>query len=126
MACWQRNWQCTQPPATARRRRIEPDRRERERRGHRRASRGHRDRDHQGGRAEEVAGKDMGARPAEDHQHHQDECRHPDRRPGVADHGQPLFACRSRLGRAPLPSTSWIPQRAGKVKTLRRPAVSAA
>ena len=88
--------------APARYRSPPPDRqerRERHRRGRRRAPHGHRERDHQRRRIEE-----MPDRPAEHQEDHQKECRHPARRPGVTDHGQPLIACvPSRVGRAPLP-----------------------
>jgi hypothetical protein len=70
----------------------------------------------------------MTDRPAEDDQGDDQEGREPARGPGITDHGQPRYSwvLPSRIGRAPLPSYTWIAQLSRKVKTLRQQLVNGA
>ena len=93
------------PPAPYRQ-----EHRERHRRRHRRDGHGYPDRDEQRGRIKEVP-----SRPTEHQEYDQQQCRHPARRAGVTDHGQPLIArMPSRVGRAPLPVHFLDPSASGK------------
>jgi hypothetical protein len=81
------------------------------------------------GRDEDGRGvKEMTDRVAEYEQGDDQEGREPARGPGITDHGQPRLAAffPSRVGRAPLPSYTWIAQLSRKVKTLCRLDVNAA
>ncbi len=104
------------PPATGRH-----EDREDQRRGRGRAGGGHRHRHHDGRGVKEVADGNSEHQPCDDHDGQQ-----PTRRAGITDHGRPLFASRSRGGRASLPSYTCIAQLGRKVKTQCRPDVSAA
>jgi hypothetical protein len=96
---------------------------ENQRRGDGRAAGSRQDRDENGRGV-----KEMTDRMAEHEQGDDQEGREPARGPGITDHGQPRLAAffPLRVGRAPLPSYTWIAQLSRKVKTLCRLAVNAA